>query len=212
MNVELDVEKRLQAVVAKDRIRIKEFFIDFDKLRKGQVGIAPFRTCLGTLNFKFSEQEIQQLLKKYQCQNGLVNYADFCANVDNVFSDTCDTQAVIDNSKSTANFNDSEKTTMINMINAIRVEIKNRRILIKPQFQDYDRTQCQHITSEQFRRVMKELRLIPSSEPLFQLIMRKYLDQGNIREINYRAFCADIDKPEDMFVQYEAKNPEPEVN
>ena len=40
MNVELDVEKRLQAVVAKDRIRIREFFIDFDKLRKGQVGVA----------------------------------------------------------------------------------------------------------------------------------------------------------------------------
>jgi len=41
MNVELDVEKRLQAVVAKDRVRIKEFFIDFDKLRKGQVGVSP---------------------------------------------------------------------------------------------------------------------------------------------------------------------------
>jgi len=40
MNVELDVEKRLQAWVAKDRIRIKEFFIDFDKLRKGVVGEA----------------------------------------------------------------------------------------------------------------------------------------------------------------------------
>ena len=40
MNVELDVEKRLQAAVAKDRIRIREFFIDFDKLRKGTVGEA----------------------------------------------------------------------------------------------------------------------------------------------------------------------------
>jgi len=40
MNVELDVEKKLQAQVAKDRIRIKEFFIDFDKLRKGTVGEA----------------------------------------------------------------------------------------------------------------------------------------------------------------------------
>lgn len=40
MNVELDVEKRLQAMVAKDRVRIKEFFIDFDKLRKGYVGEA----------------------------------------------------------------------------------------------------------------------------------------------------------------------------
>ena len=40
MNLELDVEKRLQALVARDRVRIKEFFIDFDKLRKGWVGEA----------------------------------------------------------------------------------------------------------------------------------------------------------------------------
>lgn len=40
MRCELDVEKRLQALVAKDRVRIKEFFIDFDKLRKGWVGVA----------------------------------------------------------------------------------------------------------------------------------------------------------------------------
>ena len=42
--------------------------------------------------------------------------------------------------------------------------------------------------------------------------MRKYLDKGNVREINYRDFCADIDQPKDMFVQYIAKHPEPEVN
>jgi hypothetical protein len=35
-----DVEKRIQARIAKDAIRIKEFFIDFDKLRKGTVGEA----------------------------------------------------------------------------------------------------------------------------------------------------------------------------
>ena len=40
MKCELDIEKRLQALVAKDRVRIKEFFIDFDKLRKGWVGVA----------------------------------------------------------------------------------------------------------------------------------------------------------------------------
>ena len=37
---ESDVEKRLQALAAKDGIRVKEFFIDFDKLRKGTVGEA----------------------------------------------------------------------------------------------------------------------------------------------------------------------------
>lgn len=37
---ENDVEKRMQALAAKDGIRVKEFFIDFDKLRKGTVGEA----------------------------------------------------------------------------------------------------------------------------------------------------------------------------
>ena len=44
MNVELDCEKRLTALVAKDRIRIREFFLDFDKLRKGNVGEAGVST------------------------------------------------------------------------------------------------------------------------------------------------------------------------
>jgi len=66
------------------------------------------------------------------CQNGLVNYAAFCDNVDHVFSDQCNSYTVIENAKSTANFSDQEKTTMINMLEAIRLEIKNRRILIKP--------------------------------------------------------------------------------
>lgn len=38
-------------------------------------------------------------------------------------------------------------------------------------------------------------------------MLRKYFDKGNVREINYFKFCADIDKPEDIFPQYTPKNP-----
>jgi hypothetical protein len=55
------------------------------------------------------------------------------------------------------------------------------------------------------------LKIIPPDESLFQLLIRKYLDKGNIREINYFKFCADIDKPEDIFPAYQAKNPVNEV-
>ena len=40
LKVEGDIERRIQALLAKDGIRIKEFFLDFDKLRKGTVGVA----------------------------------------------------------------------------------------------------------------------------------------------------------------------------
>jgi len=49
---------------------------------------------------------------------------------------------------------------------------------------------------------LKECNILPPSEDLFQLLIRKYFDKGNMREINYLIFCADIDKPEDLFKPY----------
>jgi len=40
LTIDNDVERQLQALACKDGIRVKEFFIDFDKLRKGTCGEA----------------------------------------------------------------------------------------------------------------------------------------------------------------------------
>ena len=40
LNVTQDIEARIMARIAKDGVRLREFFIDFDKLRKGVVGEA----------------------------------------------------------------------------------------------------------------------------------------------------------------------------
>ena len=159
---------------------------------------------------RLDEKEVQQLLSKYKLPSGLIDYSSFCGNIDHVFSDVADPYAIIENSKSSSVFKDEEKDTILAILDAIRNEIKFKRVLIKPQFQDYDRTKNCHVTTEQFRRVLKELRLIPPSEDLFQLLVRKYLDMSNIREVNYFKFCADIDRPQDIFPEYVAKNPKPE--
>lgn len=78
-----DVERRIQAATARDGIRIQEFFIDFDKLRKGVVTESAFRTCLGTLQINLNAREVEDLVARYRCpdQPGLVNYARFVANI-----------------------------------------------------------------------------------------------------------------------------------
>lgn len=73
-------------------------------------------------------------MNKYRIQYGLIDYATFCNNIDHVFSDQADPMAVIENSKSTANFCDDEKDLLLQLLEAIRVEIINKRIMIKPQF------------------------------------------------------------------------------
>lgn len=46
---------------------------------------------------------------------------------------------------------------------------------------------------------------MPPSDEIFDLMIRKYCDRGNNKEVNYFHFCKDVDRPEDMFPAYQAK-------
>lgn len=112
---------------------------------------------------------------------------------------------VINNARTTAVFNDEEKEQMIQMMTALNQHVVSNRILLKPGFQDFDRSNSQHITAQQFLRVMKNLNIMPPSDAMFDLIIRRYCDRGNTKEVNFFHFCKDVDRPEDMFPAYQAK-------
>ena len=59
LNIETDVEKYIRAEVFQNQIRIKDFFEDFDKLRKGWVTEDKFRSALSRLKIHFTEDMIQ---------------------------------------------------------------------------------------------------------------------------------------------------------
>ncbi len=80
-----DVEKRLQAAVVMKRVRIEEFFRDFDKLRKGKVTVPQFRSVLSMLNFNLTEAEFNSLAQKYNV-GGHFGYAQFCATINLAFT------------------------------------------------------------------------------------------------------------------------------
>lgn len=67
------------------RIRIKEAFTDFDRLRKGIVIEDKFRTALIMLNLHLQESELSYLIEKYRHSNDQVNYARFVEDVNRVF-------------------------------------------------------------------------------------------------------------------------------
>ena len=100
---------------------------------------------------------------------------------------------------------------MIQLFTGLHAHVLSNRILLKPGFQDFDRSNSQHITAQQFLRVLKTLNIMPPSEEMYDLIVRRYCDRGNTKEINYFNFCKDVDRPEDMFPAYQAKRPKPEA-
>ena len=99
---------------------------------------------------------------------------------------------------------------MVNAMIEMRIVIYANRILLKPSFQDFDRTKSCHVTNQQFQRVLKNLTLAPTNEKVLDLIIRKYLDKSNSRDVNYFTFCADVDRPEDMFPALAATSSESE--
>ena len=48
------------------RIRIEEFFKDFDKLRKGKVTVPQFKSIFSMMKFSLTEEEFDSLALKYK--------------------------------------------------------------------------------------------------------------------------------------------------
>lgn len=63
---------------------------------------------------------------------------------------------------------------------------------MKPHFQDFDQTKNGYISKSQFSRILYQFNLFPTQEHL-DLILVKYMDNGNNNEVNYYQFCKDVD-------------------
>lgn len=155
---------------------------------------------------------MEDLVARYRCpeQPGLVNYARFVANINQVFDENVNTADFVHQTKSSALFNDADKELMLAAVAHMNNKIKSERILLKPAFQDFDKSRQLHITQHQFLRVLKQLGLMPSDQHVFDLIIRKYCDRGTTAEVNYFKFVNDLDRPEDIFPGYTPKHPQPE--
>jgi len=70
------------------RVRIEQFFYDYDKLRKGHVTKAQFSSILSMLNFKLTNEEYEALGRKYETNDPekFFNYVAFCASINQAFT------------------------------------------------------------------------------------------------------------------------------
>ena len=65
-------------------------------------------------------------------------------------------------------------------------------MLIKPHFEDFDKTKQGYISKNQFLRILNQFSLFPNEEAL-NLILKRYTDKGTLDEVNYYEFCRDVD-------------------
>ena len=89
-------------------------------------------------------------------------------------------------------FSEAEADLLDRVLKYIKYLINVKRVLMKPAFQDFDRTKCCHITKQQFARVLNSLGF-ELNERFIDLIAKKYMDNGNPKEVNYVKFVNDVE-------------------
>ncbi len=83
-----DVMERLQAAILMKRVRIEEFFRDYDKLRKGTVTYSQFKGILSVLNFSLTDDESDYIIDTFKTPPpySQFNYYKFCEIINTAFT------------------------------------------------------------------------------------------------------------------------------
>eukprot|EP00297_Palpitomonas_bilix_P004846 CAMPEP_0113900364 /NCGR_PEP_ID=MMETSP0780_2-20120614/20628_1 /TAXON_ID=652834 /ORGANISM="Palpitomonas bilix" /LENGTH=674 /DNA_ID=CAMNT_0000892799 /DNA_START=313 /DNA_END=2337 /DNA_ORIENTATION=- /assembly_acc=CAM_ASM_000599 len=194
--------QKLQQKVFQDRVRVIDFFRDYDKLRKGTVQKNKFRSGLDMCKLSnLTESEHVVLEREFGVpgNSGLVDYVKFAAVMDDVFKkrDTSDMTLTNFRAATQKTITEDDYSKLDNILDVLRGEVKTRRVLVKPVFEDFDRVNshqtCGYTTRAQFRQALAILfPAVTFSEKDYELMCERYrLDSKG--SIDYLAFTADVD-------------------
>ncbi|XP_070544504.1 uncharacterized protein [Ptychodera flava] len=194
-----------------NRIRVNEYFQDFDPLRNGSISETRFRigltamglSAVGQINL--SDAEFMALVVHYADLKhpGNVLWPNFKVDVETVFTQvepnlektpTASVPAqesfLMSKPGTVIWSNASPESTMIvdAVMDRMRQRAVQRRVLAKPCFQDFDRHNRGHVTNSQFRQCLTYLSLNASEEEMAALELKFSDDAG----FNYLRFLEEL--------------------
>lgn len=162
------------------RIRLTEYFQDHDLLRKGFIEPSKFRSVLNAQHVQLTSHEYSLLEHKYACadRTHLVNYANFVNDIDAIFTakdlERNPTKTV--NKFYTPNIydfccvlTDEEMVRLDALMERLGTHVRHHRLLLKPFFQDKDKSRSGFISMASFRSIFDYMKLRASEEEFLLL-------------------------------------------
>lgn len=200
-----DLMGRIRHHVLINRIRVKEFFEDFDPLRLGTITKSRFIRVLSSLGLTgldglpLNIKQFQLLIDQYQhpTEKDLVLWKQFEIDLESVFTlSDLDKKSSIEVSPQSIyemvnpgtadlqQINPFNKQEFEQTINNWKSSCQQRRIEILQTFQQFDRHNRGHVTQNQFRQCLSIVGL-DSTEKQFQSVESVFMDDQGF---NYRPF------------------------
>ncbi|KAH9519717.1 hypothetical protein Btru_070724 [Bulinus truncatus] len=197
-----NVEENLRVLAHTKRIRVNEFFQDYDKLRSGFISASQFFRCLWqTLSVKLSEDEERALCLKYGLSNdGKINYKRFCDAIDLTFDPnniygSPDIQKVeppeyLGTLRSKRPLTVDAESRLVNILRRMQQFYNIRGINLRTQFEDFDKHHQGVVSESQFYRNFPGPGDIDEED--IKVLVEKYNDPKNPGLINYLNLHHDV--------------------
>ncbi|XP_053393487.1 uncharacterized protein LOC123564874 [Mercenaria mercenaria] len=204
-----DLMSRIRHIVLTNRLRVGEFFEDYDPLRSGSISKSQFRRGLGLLGMsKLGSHDMTEGQYKLLCdvytnpqKEDQALWTRFLWDVETVFTQPnlekdpetrVPPQEIFRVPKpGTVNWENASEDHM-SLYNAtmdrLRQRTEQRRVLAKPVFQDFDRHNNGHVTMSQFRQCLTMLELHCTEPEMIALEAKFHNDTG----FNYLAFLSEL--------------------
>jgi hypothetical protein len=208
------VKQEVLAVVYKNRIKVKNFFLDFDRHLRGIVSDTQFKAVLhGMAGIKLRPAQLDALADLYKEADGRVNYRDFVTDCDLVFTKPYlektpleDVPLKPDELLAPTRFvtipgtamDPSSELAVQEALEELKTRVKLRRIFVRPIFEDagcHAPKSVMHMTASRFCRGIKAFAPATTQEQV-DLLVAKFTDDGNL--VNFGAFLAIVD-PSEVF-------------
>lgn len=217
-----DLIARIRHIVLTNRLRVQEFFEDYDPLRSGSISKAQFRRGVGLLGLsKLGQHDLTEGQYKLLCdvyqnpqKEDQVLWTRFLWDIETVF-----TQPKLEKAPDLqvppqeiyrvpkpgtinwSNATDDHVQLFMNTMDRLRQRSDQRRVLAKPVFQDFDRHNNGHVTKSQFRQCLTMLELHCSEPEMIALEAKFCNDTG----FNYIAFLDELEPREPPKFMYEKR-------
>ncbi|POM72823.1 Hypothetical protein PHPALM_10408 [Phytophthora palmivora] len=175
------------------RIRLKEFIVEGDKLRSGEITVAKFHTALNRSGCVLDAADIQTLSLHYRSARNpdKINWRTFLEALD--FSHGVSVPTSVGSGEEEPQDDLDEQTKRI--LEKLRNEVNHRRLHMKPYFQDYDHNNVNHVTKFQFAAVldMMNVSLKPAE---VQSLTHQFAHRDGRKvtnDVNYLSFIQAVD-------------------
>jgi Ca2+-binding EF-hand superfamily protein len=197
-----EIEGKIKQFVYRNRLRLVEFFKDYDKHNCGLITQSQFITGSRLARLPVENHDVDVLVRKYIIADGRVNYRHLCNSIDTIFTMNDLERNPLGDVKppnrdwliqSQNKLSASEEEHLQTVIVRLQKYMKERRILLAPYFKDYEKNlgNMGKVTKSHFSRLMHSNGFLISEDDL-HILFKKFEDRLEGR-INYMEFIRCID-------------------